>query len=87
MNFIKFILALIGLFIGVMVIFWVLGFVSTLLWYGFWIALLSAAGYGGYTLFKKAENKYVGPGTDAGRIDARDYNMSWEDYERKYLNK
>lgn len=87
MNFFKILLTLVGLVVGVMVFFWLLGAVTTLLWYGFWIGLIAAAGYGGYTLFKKAENKYVGPGTRAGEIDARDYNMSWEDYERKYLNK
>ncbi len=87
MKIIKIILALIGLYLGVILMFWVLGLVSSLLWYGFFIGTLAAAGYGGYKLFKKAENKYVGPGTSAGQIDARDYDMSWEDYERKYLNK
>ena len=87
MNIIKLILAIIGLFFGLMVVFWVLGIVSTLLWYGVIIGVLAAVGYTGYSLFKKAENKFVGPGTGAGQIDARDYNMSWEDYERKYLNK
>lgn len=87
MKIIKIILALIGLYLGVILMFWVLGLVSSLLWYGFFIGMLAAVGYGGYKLFKKAENKYVGPGTNAGQIDARDYDMSWDDYERKYLNK
>jgi len=87
MKIIKIILALIGLYLGVILMFWVLGLVSSLLWYGFFIGMLAAVGYGGYKLFKKAENKYVGPGINVGQIDARDYDMSWEDYERKYLNK
>ncbi|MGI8812442.1 MAG: hypothetical protein ACR2IH_07930 [Pyrinomonadaceae bacterium] len=87
MNIIKLILSIIGLFFGLMVFFWVLGIVSSLLWYGLIIGVLAAVSYSGYSLFIKAENKFVGPGTGAGQIDARDYNMSWEDYERKYLNK
>ena len=87
MNIIKIILALLGIFFGVMLLFWVIGLVSTLLWYGVVIGLLAAVGYGGYKMFRKAEDKYVGAGSAAGQIDARDYNMSWEDYERKYLNK
>jgi len=87
MNIIKLILLLIGLFFGVMLLFWMIGLVSTLLWYGVVIGILAAVGYGGYKLFKKAEDKYVGPGTNAGQIDARDYNTSWEEYERKYLKK
>jgi hypothetical protein len=57
------------------------------LWYGVVIGILAAVGYGGYKLFKKAEDKYVGPGSTIGQIDARDTNLSWEEYERKYLNK
>ncbi|HSU24906.1 MAG TPA: hypothetical protein VLI65_02890 [Pyrinomonadaceae bacterium] len=87
MNFIKIILAILGAIFGVMLLFWIIGLVSTLLWYGFWIGLLAAVGYGGYKLFKKAENKYVGPGSTAGYIDERDFSLSWEDYDRKYLKK
>lgn len=87
MNFIKIILAILGLIFGVMLFFWVFGLITSLLWYGFWIGLLAAAGYGGYKLFKKAETKYVGSGPANDLIDSRDYNMSWEEYERKYLSK
>ena len=87
MNFIKLLIAIVGLVFGVMILFWVVGLVSSLLWYGIWIGLLAAVGVGGYKLFRKAENKYVGSGSSAGYIDARDYDVSWEEYERKYLNK
>jgi drug/metabolite transporter (DMT)-like permease len=86
MNFIKVILAILGLIFGVMLFFWVVGIVSTLLWYGVWLGLLAAVGYGGYKLFHKAENKYVGPGTTS-YLDDRDYSLSWEEYDRKYLKK
>lgn len=87
MNFIKIILAMLGIIFGVMLFFWLFGIVTSLLWYGMWIGLLAAAGYGGYKLFKRAENKYVGAGTNAGYIDDRDYSLSWEEYDRKYLKK
>lgn len=87
MNFIKIILAILGLIFGVMLFFWVVGLVSTLLWYGVVFGLLAAVGYGGYRMFKKAEDKYVGSGSIAGYIDERDYSLSWEEYDRKYLKK
>jgi 4-hydroxybenzoate polyprenyltransferase len=87
MNIIKVILAVLGLIFGVMLFFWLFGLITSLLWYGFWIGLLAAGGYGVYRLFKKAENKYVGPGSAVGEIDSRDFNMSWDEYEKKYLHK
>ncbi len=87
MNIIKIILAVIGLIFGVMAAFWLLGIVYSLLWYLFWLGVVGAIGYGGYKLFKKAEAKTLGGGAPAGIGDARDYDMSWEEYERKYLSK
>ena len=87
MKFIKFILAILGLIFGVMIFFWLFGLVTSLLWYGFWIGLLAAVGYGGYKLFRKAENRYVGGGSTTGYIEDRDFNLSWEEYDRKYLKK
>jgi len=86
MNFIKFLLVFLGLIFGAVVVFWLLGIVWSLLWYVFWIGLIGAAGYGVYSLFKRAENKFLGGGkTDY--IDSPDTNMSWEEYDRKYLHR
>ena len=87
MKFIKLILAILGLIFGVMLFFWLFGLITSLLWYGFWIGLLAAVGYGGYKLFRKAENKYVGSGPATSYLDERDYSLSWEEYDRKYLKK
>ncbi|MEJ7846563.1 MAG: hypothetical protein WKF92_00565 [Pyrinomonadaceae bacterium] len=87
MNIIKIILAVLGLMLGVMVFFWVLGIVSSLLWYGFWIGLIAAVGYGGYKLFLKAEAKALGGGSASELNGVRDYDMSWDEYEKKYLSK
>jgi len=88
MKFIKLVLAILGLIFGVMLFFWMFGLITSLIWYAFWIGMLAAVGYGGYKLFKKAENKYVGAGSTSGYIDEqRDYTLSWEEYDRKYLKK
>lgn len=87
MKLIKLILGMLGLIFGVMLFFWLFGLVSTLLWYGIVLGFLGAIGYGGYKLFRKAENKYVGAGTAGGYIEDRDFNLSWEDYDKKYLKK
>ena len=87
MKLIKLILGLLGLIFGVMLFFWLFGLVSTLLWYGIVLGFLGAVGYGGYKLFRKAENKYVGSGSPGGYIEDRDFSLSWEDYDKKYLNK
>ncbi len=87
MSFIKFILAVLGLLVGVYLFFWILGIVSALLWYGVFLGLLAAVGYGGYRLFIKAEKKALGEGDLLGEITDRDYSMSWEEYDRKYLKK
>lgn len=87
MNIIKLIVAILGIVFGVMLFFWLFGLISSLIWYAFWIGMLAAVGYGGYRLFKKAENKYVTGGPAGGYIDDRDFNMSWDEYEKKYLHK
>ena len=87
MNLIKLILTLLGLIFGVMLFFWLFGIITSLLWYGFWIAVIAAVGYGGYKLFKKAETKALESEKYSGIGSSYDINMSWDEYERKYLKK
>jgi hypothetical protein len=87
MNILKILLAIIGIILGLYFVFWLLGILGSLLWYGVMLALVGGVVYGGYRLFKKAENKYVGAGPASGELDSRDYNMTWDEYERKYLHK
>lgn len=87
MNFIKYLLLILGLVFGFFLVSWLIGLVGTLLWYGLWIGLLAAVGYGGYRLFRRAEDKFVGPGKPSGYIEDRDFGLSWEEYDRKYLKK
>ena len=87
MNIIKFILAAIGfIFVG-MALLWVLGFLSSIIWSLFWIGLIGAVAYGGYRLFRKIEDKALGTGSNAGIGSGTVINMSWDEYERKYLQK
>jgi hypothetical protein len=87
MNFIKLILTLLGLIFGVMLFFWLFGLITSLIWYGFWIAVIAGVGYGGYRLFTKVERKALEAEKYSGLGANYDVNMSWDDYERKYLKK
>ncbi|MBV9214618.1 MAG: hypothetical protein JO053_00450 [Acidobacteria bacterium] len=86
MNIIKFILGAIGLVFVGMLLLWVLGWIGSLLSWVFWIGLLGAIGYGGWKLFTKIEAKALGSDPHAG-IGRGDINMSWDEYDKKYLHK
>ncbi len=87
MNFIKIILAMLGVvFLGVIGL-WILGAVWSLFGWAIWIGVLGAVVYGGYKLFTAIERRALGKGESIGSLDDRDYSLSWEEYDRKYLNK
>ncbi|MCC6826419.1 MAG: hypothetical protein IT172_11820 [Acidobacteria bacterium] len=86
MNILKAILALIGLVFVVLLLLWALGWVGTLLWYGFWLALIGAVGYAGYKLFLKVESRALGSDPRSG-LETGDINMTWDEYDKKYLHK
>jgi len=86
MNIIKLILAALGLVFGVMIVLWVLGFVWSLIWYLLVFGIIGAIGYGGYRLFLKAEAKALGSDAHHG-LSGMDVNMSWDEYDKKYLHK
>ncbi len=87
MNIMKFIVAALGLIFGIWVVLWVLGFVWSVVWYVLLFGIVGGIGYGAYKMFRKAENRLLGGGP-ANRIDGGvDVNMSWDEYERKYLQK
>ena len=87
MNFIKLILTVLGLIFGVMLFFWLFGLVTSLLWYGFWIAVIAGIGYGGYRLFQKVERKALEAEKHSGLGSSYDIKMSCDYYERMYVNK
>jgi hypothetical protein len=87
MNIIKFILAALGLVFGVLLVLWVLGFVWSIVWYLLFFGIIGAIGYGGYKLFLRAEAKALGSDPHNGLGGPTEINMSWDEYERKYLQK
>ena len=86
MNIIKFILGLLGAVFGVLIILWLLGFLWSIIWYLVVFGIIGAVGYGAYSLFKKAEAKALGSDRHSG-IGTGDINMSWDEYDKKYLHK
>ena len=87
MNFIKIILAMLGVVFVGLVLLWVLGAVWSIFGWALWLGVLGAAVYGGYKLFTAIERKALGKSDSIGSLDDRDYSLSWEDYDRKYLKK
>ena len=87
MNIIKLILGAIGLVFVGMLLLWVLGWVGSLLSWAFWLGLIGLVGYGGYRLFLKIEQKALGSDPHAGLGTNMDINMSWDEYDKKYLHK
>lgn len=73
-------------FLGVVAL-WILGAVWSLFGWAIWIGALGAVAYGGYKLFTAIERRALGKGESVGTLDDRDYGLSWEEYDRKYLNK
>jgi hypothetical protein len=87
MNIIKLILAAIGLVFVGMLLLWVLGFLGTLLSWVFWLGLVGLIGYGGYRLFLSVERRALGADPHDGLGSGVDINMSWDEYDKKYLHK
>ena len=89
MDWIKILLAALGLFFAIAVIFWVIGIISTILWYLFWIAVLGAIGYGGYKLFldKGEETARLEDKTPVGISGMDSIDRELEEIKRKYLPK
>ena len=87
MNIVKLILAAIGmLFVG-MLLLWAIGWVGTLLSWVFWLGLIGIVGYGGYRLFLAAERKALSSDPQRGLGGRADVDMSWDEYDKKYLHK
>jgi hypothetical protein len=86
MNIIKLILGIVGVIVLGFIAWLAISFVWSILWYLVFFGILGAVGYGGYKLFKKAEAKSLGSDPYSG-IGTGDINMSWDEYDKKYLHK
>lgn len=89
MNWLKFILIVLGLIVGAWVIFALIGVVQVILWYAFILGVVGIAGYVGYQLFKPDKKPEL-KGRDAVseiELDSAKSDRTLEEYRRKYLNK
>ncbi|HXF43090.1 MAG TPA: hypothetical protein VNK26_05065 [Pyrinomonadaceae bacterium] len=86
MNLLKFLLIVLGVIFGLFVINWIWGLIAGVFWYGALLAGIILIGVGGYRLFQWAERRYV-TGNPNAYLDDIDSKISWEEYDRKYLNK
>ncbi len=89
MSFFKFILILLGIGLGIWLLFWLIGIVSTLLWYLFWIGLLGIGGYAGYKLFleKEKDAPQLGERKPTAISEIQNLDRALEEYKRKQLEK
>ena len=86
MNFLKLILILLGLGLGVMLLFWLLGVVSTILWYLLWAGIIGVIGYAGYKLFLgKGETPQLEEKKPIAIAEIHDFDRALEEYKEKTL--
>lgn len=89
MNFIKFILILLGIGLGVWLLFWLVGLISTILWYLIWIGLIAVGGYVGFKLFleKDDETARLEERKPTAIAEMRDFDRALDEYKQKTLKK
>jgi amino acid permease len=89
MNWLKFILILLGVLLGAWAIFWVIGIVYAALWYLFILGVIGIGGYVGYKLLKPEAKPQIEGKTHASQIEMDiDRNEKLlEEMKRKYLEK
>ena len=89
MDTVKIILTVIGVIAVVVVGIWLIGIVSAILWFGLWIGLLAAIGYGGYKLLfaKEKQPARLEEKTPIAISEMQNTDRTLEEYKRKYLPK
>jgi len=86
MKFIKFLLLLLGIGVGLWLVFWLIGLISSLFWYVFWIAILGVGGYAGYKLFleKDDEPPQLAEKMPIGIAEMKNIERQLEEFKEKY---
>jgi hypothetical protein len=86
MKFIKFLLLLLGIGVGIWFLFWAIGVIWSLLWYVFWIAIIGLGGYAGYKLFleKDDEPAQLAEKTPIGIAEMQNIERQLEEFNKKY---
>ena len=88
MNYIKLILAAVGLILAAMLAFSVIGIVYSALWYLFLLGVVAIGGTIGYKLLKKDDQQsQIEDKTPIAIADMQNADRTLEEYKRKYLPK
>jgi hypothetical protein len=88
MNWIKIILAALGLIFVAMILFWVVGIISAILWFVIWAGLIGVIGYGAYKFLKKSEEKpKLEDKTPIAIAELKSVDRQLDEYKQKYLPK
>lgn len=89
MNFIKLILILLALGLGVILIFWLIGVVYSVLWYLLWLGLIALGGYAGYKFFleKEKDVPQLEEKKPVAISELQDFDRALEEYKEKTFKK
>ena len=88
MNFIKIILAVVGLIVVTLLAASLIGLVSTALWYLFLFGIIAVGGAVGYkVLTRKKETPQLNENTPIGIAEMDRADRTLEEYRSKYLPK
>ena len=89
MKWLKFILFLAALGVGVWLLFWLIGVIYGLLWYGFWIGLFAIGGAVGYKLLirgSQEDQPQLEGKRPIGMSEFDEADRALEEIRRKYLH-
>ncbi|MBX3299324.1 MAG: hypothetical protein KF736_07665 [Acidobacteria bacterium] len=86
MRLVKFLMAALGVVLVGLLIMWGVGFIWSMLWYLIVFGAVGALAIGGYRWFRRAEQRALDFESRSG-IGTADIEMSWDEYDRKYLRK
>ena len=88
MDYIKYILIALGLFTAIILLFWLIGIVYSLIWYLFIAGIIGAIGYAGYKfLAGSEETPKLEEKTPIAISEMQDFDRALEEYKEKTLKK
>lgn len=85
MKWFKLILLALVVVLAVMAGFWIVGVISSLIWYLFWIGVLAIGGYVGYKVLSKGGSLELEGRDEVSQIELENAKIikSLEDYKQK----
>lgn len=89
MNLLKIIFILLAVGAGVWLLFWLVGFLSAILWYLLWVGLIAVGGFIGYKFLigKADETPQLDEKKPTAISEMQDFDRALEDYKAKSLRK